>query len=51
MPEGVRGSGEETALGRLGDPDDVCRAVRFAIESDFVTGQNVITDGGRLLRP
>lgn len=51
MPEGVRGSGEETALGRMGGPDDVCRAVRFAIESDFVTGQNVITDGGRLLRP
>jgi 3-oxoacyl-[acyl-carrier protein] reductase/pteridine reductase len=51
MPEGVRGSGEETALGRMGDPDDVCRAVRFAIESDFATGQNVIVDGGRLLRP
>ncbi|MGN6380124.1 MAG: SDR family NAD(P)-dependent oxidoreductase [Gaiellales bacterium] len=51
MPEGVEPSSEETALGRIGSPDDVCRAVRFAIESEFVTGQNVIVDGGRLLRP
>ncbi len=51
MPDDVRGDSEETALGRLGSPADVCQAVRFAIEADFVTGQNIITDGGRLLRP
>jgi NAD(P)-dependent dehydrogenase (short-subunit alcohol dehydrogenase family) len=51
MPEGVAGDSEETALGRLGSPDDVCQAVRFCIEAGFVTGQNVIVDGGRLLRP
>ncbi len=51
MPDGVRGSGEETALGRLGSPADVCQAVRFCIEADFATGQNVIVDGGRALRP
>ncbi len=51
MPEGVAGDSEETALGRLGSPEDVCQAVRFCIEADFVTGQNVIVDGGRLLRP
>jgi NAD(P)-dependent dehydrogenase (short-subunit alcohol dehydrogenase family) len=51
MPEGVAGNPDETALGRLGSPEDVCQAVRFCIEADFVTGQNVIVDGGRLLRP
>lgn len=51
MPDGVRGAGEETALGRLGSPADVCQAVRFCIEADFATGQNVVVDGGRLLRP
>jgi 3-oxoacyl-[acyl-carrier protein] reductase len=51
MPDEGGGDAEETALGRLGTPADVCQAVRFAIEADFVTGQNIITDGGRLLRP
>ncbi|HEY0389436.1 MAG TPA: SDR family oxidoreductase [Gaiellales bacterium] len=51
MPEGVAGSSEETALGRLGDPGDVALAIRYCIEADFFTGQNVIIDGGRLLRP
>jgi NAD(P)-dependent dehydrogenase (short-subunit alcohol dehydrogenase family) len=51
MPDGGGGNAEETVLGRSGSPEDVCQAVRFAIEADFVTGQNVITDGGRLLRP
>jgi pteridine reductase len=51
MPEGVSGDSEETALGRLGDPKDVALAIRYCIEADFFTGQNVIIDGGRLLRP
>jgi NAD(P)-dependent dehydrogenase (short-subunit alcohol dehydrogenase family) len=51
MPEGVAGNPDETVLGRLGDPVDVAQAVRFCIEADFVTGQNVVVDGGRLLRP
>jgi pteridine reductase len=51
MPEGIAGNPDETVLGHLGDPADVAQAVRFCIESDFVTGQNVIVDGGRLLRP
>jgi hypothetical protein len=25
--------------------------VRYCIEADFVTGQNIVVDGGRLLRP
>jgi NAD(P)-dependent dehydrogenase (short-subunit alcohol dehydrogenase family) len=49
MPDGMRGAGEETVLGHMGTPQDVARAVEFCIESDFVTGQNVVVDGGRLL--
>jgi NAD(P)-dependent dehydrogenase (short-subunit alcohol dehydrogenase family) len=51
MPEGIAGNPDETALGRLGDPADVAQAVRYCIEADFVTGQNIVVDGGRLLRP
>ena len=51
MPEGIAGNPDETALGRLGDPADVAQAVRYCIEADFVTGQNVVVDGGRMLRP
>jgi pteridine reductase len=50
LPGGERGATEETALGRIGEPADVCRAVRFCVESDFVTGTSVVVDGGRLLR-
>lgn len=51
MPDGIAGNPDETALGRLGDPADVSLAVRFCVEADYLTGQNVIVDGGRLLRP
>ncbi|HET7170809.1 MAG TPA: SDR family oxidoreductase [Gaiellales bacterium] len=51
MPEGIAGNPDETALGRLGDPADVAQAVRYCIEAEFVTGQNIVVDGGRLLRP
>jgi NAD(P)-dependent dehydrogenase (short-subunit alcohol dehydrogenase family) len=51
MPDGVAGNNEETALERHGTPQDVSHAVRFCLESEFSTGQNVIVDGGRLLRP
>jgi pteridine reductase len=51
LPGGERGATEETAVGRVGEPADVCRAVRFCIESDFVTGTGIVVDGGRLLRP
>jgi pteridine reductase len=51
MPEGIKGNPDETALRRLGDPADVALAIRYCIEADYFTGQNVIIDGGRLLRP
>ncbi|MGH7675833.1 MAG: SDR family oxidoreductase, partial [Gemmatimonadales bacterium] len=40
-----------TPLGRVGEPDDVVRAVRFLLEgSDFITGTVLVVDGGRLVR-
>jgi len=34
-------------LGHLGDPSDVARAVRFLAESPFITGHELVVDGGR----
>ena len=33
-------------MGRIGEPEDVARAVRFLVESDFITGQVIRVDGG-----
>lgn len=38
-----------TALGRLGSPADVVDAVAYLIEADFVTGSQVVVDGGHTL--
>jgi 3-oxoacyl-[acyl-carrier protein] reductase len=37
-----------TALGRLGEPEDVARAVRFLCsdEAAFITGEVLLVDGG-----
>ena len=51
MPPGIEGNPDETALRRLGDPADVAQAVTYCIEAEFFTGQELIVDGGRLLRP
>ncbi|KIY70605.1 3-oxoacyl-reductase [Cylindrobasidium torrendii FP15055 ss-10] len=32
--------------GRVGKVEDVAKAVRFLVESDFVTGQEIVLDGG-----
>ena len=37
-------------LGRPGAPDDVAQAVLYLVQSDFVTGQLLVLDGGRELR-
>jgi NAD(P)-dependent dehydrogenase (short-subunit alcohol dehydrogenase family) len=39
-----------TPLGRWGGAEAVARAVRFLVETDFVTGEVVRVDGGRHLR-
>lgn len=41
---------DTTPLGRLGEPADVVAAVRFLLESDFLTGTVLVVDGGRLIR-
>ena len=38
---------ERTLLRRIGDPADLCRAVRFAADSPFLTGEILTQDGGR----
>ena len=53
-PEGYDGiAGDGTPDRRVvtprGTPDDVVRAMFFLLESNFVTGQTVIVDGGRML--
>lgn len=40
---------EGTALKRLGDPSDVADAVLFLIRSDFITGETILVDGGKML--
>jgi pteridine reductase len=40
----------ETALGRIGTPEDVAGAVAYLVEAPFVTGTSLVVDGGRLLR-
>lgn len=39
-----------TPLGRWGGEDAIVRAVRFLIETDFVTGETIRVDGGRHIR-
>jgi pteridine reductase len=39
-----------TPLGRIGRPDDVFSALVFLLESDFITGETLVVDGGRLVR-
>lgn len=47
-PEVRRSIIEDTLLRRLGDPDDIARAVLFlAADSPYVTGQIIAVDGGR----
>ncbi len=40
-----------TVLKRLGEADDVVKAVLYLLEDgDFVTGHTLVVDGGRLIR-
>jgi pteridine reductase len=39
-----------TPLQRLGAPDDVVGAVIYLLESEYVTGETIIVDGGRHVR-
>lgn len=38
---------ERTLLKRIGEPADLCHAVRYAADSPFLTGEILTLDGGR----
>ena len=40
----------ETALRRVGSPDDIAGAIVYLAGADFVTGATIAVDGGRLLQ-
>jgi pteridine reductase len=48
--EEIRLLAERTPLKRNGSPADVVRALRYLLQADFVTGETLVVDGGRLLR-
>ena len=48
------GHGHMTHLGedgRMGAPCDISETVLFLAEQDYITGQNIVVDGGRVLGP
>lgn len=49
LPGWVEGLAERTALGRLGEADDVAEAIVGVLEMSWVTGQTVFADGGLAL--
>jgi pteridine reductase len=40
---------KRSLLGRLGGPEEIARAVVFIAQSDFMTGSDLVVDGGRQL--
>ena len=48
--EEVRSLAERAPLRRNGSPDDVLQAVLYLVRADFVTGEILVLDGGRMLR-
>jgi pteridine reductase len=49
-PEQVERRAAETALGRIGAPEDVADAVLFLAGAEFVTGATLVVDGGVLIQ-
>ena len=50
LPGWVEGLSERTALGRLGEADDVAEAIVAVLELSWVTGQTIFADGGLALQ-
>jgi pteridine reductase len=49
-PDQEKRRAAETALGRVGSPEDVAAAVVYLAGANFVTGSSLVVDGGRLLQ-
>lgn len=49
-PEQEERRAAETALGRIGSPDDVADAILYLAGAEFVTGTSIVVDGGHLLQ-
>ena len=49
-PEQEERRAAETALGRVGSPEDVAAAILYLADARFVTGTTIVVDGGRLLQ-
>lgn len=45
-PEKVQRTAHKTLLDRWGTPKDVTRTVLFLVESDYITGEVIVVDGG-----
>jgi len=41
---------KSTPLKRIGSPGDVTRALLYLVDADYVTGEILVVDGGRMLR-
>lgn len=41
---------ETTPLKRTGSPEDVAAAMLFLLDSDYITGETIVVDGGRRIR-
>jgi 3-oxoacyl-[acyl-carrier protein] reductase len=51
--ETIRQVVRETPLGRIGQPEEIANVIRFLLseESSFMTGQTVVSSGGRVMLP
>ena len=49
-PDELDALAKSTPLQRLGSSDDVTRAVLYLLHADYVTGEILVVDGGRMLR-
>ena len=47
--EALQRAADRTVLGRPAQPDEIAAAIRFCLENDYLTGQNLAVDGGTLL--
>jgi NAD(P)-dependent dehydrogenase (short-subunit alcohol dehydrogenase family) len=52
MEEMMQGFIAQIPMGRMGSPDDIAKVAVFLASpaSDYVTGEIIVVDGGRLLR-